>query len=315
MTNNRIFFAVLLIFCPLLLAAADWPAVLNEFEKEENPQTALSILTEFEKTVSDPKILYEIFTRKAHLYDFLGDYRQAQECYEKAFSVRPSEPDFNMLLHSAALLIETNQIERAENQLDICLARCSDDVLLSQTYFYFAYAAFLKGEAKTSAACVQKILDINVKDTYESVKNYLPWIALFASRYPKEFAGITDLLKTAGYPIEPDDFDLRLLSPALMLAENGVTEKAAVDFQEESESQKPQKRRLIVAGSYSLPENADAVLRDLEMQGLSGKIRKITQNGKIFYRIYVLPIEDDYERTVGFLKSLDIEAFIVNDVY
>ena len=143
----------------------------------------------------------------------------------------------------------------------------------------------------------------------------MPWIALFASRYPKEFAGITDLLKTAGYPIEPDDFDLRLLSPALMLAENGVTEKAAVDFQEESESQKPQKRRLIVAGSYSLPENADAVLRDLEMQGLSGKIRKITQNGKIFYRIYVLPIEDDYERTVGFLKSLDIEAFIVNDVY
>ena len=43
MTNNRIFFAVLLIFFPLLLAAADWPAVLNEFEKEENPQTALSI--------------------------------------------------------------------------------------------------------------------------------------------------------------------------------------------------------------------------------------------------------------------------------
>ena len=34
MTNNRIFFAVLLIFFPLLLAAADWPVVLNEFEKE-----------------------------------------------------------------------------------------------------------------------------------------------------------------------------------------------------------------------------------------------------------------------------------------
>ena len=313
MTNNRKFFAVLFFFIPLLPAAADWPAVLDKFEKEENPQTALSILTEFEKTVSDPQILYEIFTRKAHLYDFLGDYRQAQEFYEKAFSARPSEPDFNMLLHSAALLIETNQIERAENQLDICLARCSDDVLLSQTYFYFAYAAFLKGEAETCAACVRKILDINVKDTYESVKNYLPWIALFASRYPEELSAITDLLKTAGYPVETPGFDWRLLSPAMMLAENGVTEKAAAAPAEEVE--KPQKRRLIVAGSYSLPENADAVLRDLEMQGLSGKIRKITQNGKIFYRIYVLPIEDDYARTVGFLKSLDIEAFIVNDVY
>ncbi len=313
MTNNRKFFAVLFFFIPLLPAAADWPAVLDKFEKEENPQTALSILTEFEKTVSDPQILYEIFSRKAYLYDFLGDYRRAQEFYEKAFSARPSEPDFSMLLRSAALLIETNQIERAENQLDICLARCSDDVLLSQTYFYFAYAAFLKGEAETCAACVRKILDINVKDTYESVKNYLPWIALFASRYPEELSAITDLLKTAGYPVETPGFDWRLLSPAMMLAENGVTEKAAAAPAEEVE--KPQKRRLIVAGSYSLPENADAVLRDLEMQGLSGKIRKITQNGKIFYRIYVLPIEDDYARTVGFLKSLDIEAFIVNDVY
>ena len=160
---------------------------------------------------------------------------------------------------------------------------------------------------------MRKILDINVKDTYESVKNYLPWIALFASRYPEELSAITDLLKTAGYPVETPGFDWRLLSPAMMLAENGVTEKAAAALAEEVE--KPQKRRLIVAGSYSLPENADAVLRDLEMQGLSGKIRKITQNGKIFYRIYVLPIEDDYARTVGFLKSLDIEAFIVNDVY
>ena len=159
-----------------------------------------------------------------------------------------------------------------------------------------------------------KIIDLNVRDYESRLDYYLPWIICFSEKHPDDFKKIISFLKTAGYTTAETEFDIRLLSPVMMLSEN-IDREIPSPQEEKTEKKTSQKQRLIVAGSYSKKENADAVLKDLEMQGFSGKIREISQNGKTFFRIYVLPIENDFTKTVSFLKQMEIDAFTVNDVY
>lgn len=289
-----------------------WDSVLERFNREENPLKAVSILTEYAESTSNSNEKYNALIRAAHLSNFLGHYDKAQSYYEQAFAARPDQPDFKMLLYSAALLIEMNQWEQAENRIDICFVRCKDAELLISAHFYSAYLAFLKGDTVSCAAHVQKIIDMGVSNTRSDLNDYLPWISCFAKGNPNEFKNIISFLKADGYPIDTADFDFRLLSPAMILSEQIGRSEETTNQKKETLSQK---QRLIVAGSYSKMENADAVLKDLEMQGFSGKIRKIEKGGKEFYRIYVLPIENDFDSTLSFLKKMDIDAFIVNDIY
>lgn len=297
-----------------------WDSVLDRFNREEDPAKAISVLTDYAESASDSNEKYEAFVRIAHLFNLLGVYEKAQFYFEQAFAAKPDQPDFKMLLYSAALLIELNQWTRAENQIDICLVRCKDDELIMSAYFYSAYLYFLKGDAVACAAHVQKILDTGIRDIHSGLNNYLPWIACFSEEHPDEFKSILSFLKTAGYPVNSSDFDFRLLSPAMILSQQigsrfqDVTPESG-EKEEEKKEILSQKQKLIVAGSYSKRENADAVLKDLEMQGFSGKIGETERDGKEFFRIYVLPIENDYEMTLSFLRKLDIDAFVVNDVY
>lgn len=304
-----------LFLLPLSLFPATWESVLEKFEAEDDPIAAAAILTDYAESTTDANGKYNAYVRSAHLYHLLGNYEKAQIYFERAFSALPDHPDFKMLLYSAVLLIETNRWERAENQLDVCLVRCHDETLLSATHFYFAYLAFLKGDAQACSAHMQKIVDFNVRDSDSQLPYYLPWIVYFSEKHPDEFKKILSFLKTAGYTTTGTEFDFRLLSPVIMLSENIDREADLTQVEAAAKTPAPQKQRLIVAGSYSRKENADAVLKDLEMQGFSGKIREISQNGKIYYRIYVLPIENDFGKTVSFLKQMEIDAFIVNDVY
>lgn len=312
MTRSYLF--LLLLSLPLSAFPVTWESALAKFNAEENPLTAAEILTDYAESTSDSNGKYNAYVRTAHLYHLLGYYEKAQICFERAFSALPDQPDFKMLLYSSVLLIETNQWERAENQLDVCLIRCRDEELLSATHFYFAYLAFLKGDSQTCSAHIQKIIDLNVRDSESRLDYYLPWIICFSEKHPDDFKKIISFLKTAGYTTAETEFDIRLLSPVMMLSEN-IDREIPSPQEEKTEKKTSQKQRLIVAGSYSKKENADAVLKDLEMQGFSGKIREISQNGKTFFRIYVLPIENDFTKTVSFLKQMEIDAFTVNDVY
>lgn len=295
--------------------AENWEAVSARFADETNPQKAIAVLTQFIESVDNPQEKYSALVQLARLCDLLGHTEMAQAAYEQAFAALTNQPDFPMLLRSAALLIELNQWERAENQLDICLVRCQDESLLSSVHFSSAYLAFLKGDAAACAAHIQAVLDLNIRENHSTLNDFLPWIAFFSQKHPQEFQKILSVLKNSGYETEAS-FDFRLLSPVMMLSQQlaaPTADEAATD--PPPEKQQPQKQRLIVAGSYSKKENADAVLEDLEMHGFSGKIKKVKSDGKEFYRIYVLPIENDCERTLAFLKTLDIAAFTVNDIY
>lgn len=316
MIRNRILSSFFLILSLSGICETGGDSVLDRFNKEENPEKALSVITEYAESTSEPVKKYEAYVRAAHLLNLTGNYDRAQFFYEQAFAAQPDHPDFKMLLYSAALLIELNQWDRAQNQIDICLIRCNDENLLISAYFYSTYLAFLKGDGNACAAGVRKILDIGVRDNRFDLNYFLPWINFFSEIHSKEFRNITAFLKTAGYPIDTADFDFRLLSPAMILSEQIGSGNSLPDTEKTDPVPVPaQTQKLIVAGSYLKRENADAVLKDLEMQGFSGKIKKTERDGKEFYRIYVLPIENDYKNTLSVLKQMDIDAFIVNDIY
>lgn len=303
--KKYLLFLIIIFSVPTLSAQDNWKNVLSRFEGEENPEKAMQILLSFLEETSQVGERYEALCRLAHLNHFMGNFKDAQKYFEKAYSERPLKPDFLMLLYSAALLIEMNHWDEAVNQLDICLIRCKNKDLLSRVHFYYSYLSFLKGDFQSCRLHIQKLLDFYLDDS-KSMLTYLPWIDYFSQRAPEEFQPIVEFLKTAGYWDDSIKLDIRLLSPVMMLSE-------VISLPLEEEETVAEVQKVIVAGSYGKEENADAVLKDLEMQGFSGKIKKIQQKGKTYYRIYVLPIEGNYEHTLNLLKKMEISAFMIQE--
>ncbi len=304
--KNRIFLVFLLLFSLNFAFAKDFKVVREEFLNEENPKIAISIYAEFLKSATDLNEVYLVYRDLAYLYNLLGEVEKAQLFFERASYTVPTNPDFKMLANSVGLLLLMNRLEHAQKQLDILLIRCKDIDVLMKSYYFSSYICFFNDDIDKIVFYIDKMISLNVKDN--CLDKYLRWIAFICNKYPSNCKNIVEVLKMNGYSLKKFDFYSTLSSPLSYLT-------GSVDFYNEEEIVTPvveEEKKYIIAGSYSKKELADNFSNKLIAEGFATKVEKVRVNSKNYFRLYVLPIENDYDKTLLLLKKFGYEAFIIN---
>lgn len=264
----------------------------------------------------EPETLHDMYVNLAGIEEILGNLESAQKYYQSASLALPKNKDFGSLLASAVLLFELGNYRGAEAQATVIKETCrvekiveSAEVLLSRVFFaterdekalQIAFSLMRKERLQPSALLwIIEISGIQEKDDLRTRAR-----ELLLSQYPDSPEAAIQNGKAGRVP-----------SPSVFL---GLTQRGGDETSSEtqtaviSETLEESTAVSVQTGSYSVRENAEYALKDLEDEGFAAEIKERTIGEKIYYRVLltgVLP--ETVERVILELKEKGFEGFRV----
>ncbi len=284
----------------------------------------------------EPVLRHSYYIRLARLEEISGNLETAQRYYQSASLAVPKKKDFDSLLSSAILLFEIGSYRGAEAQATVIIETAKNDrlkrearVLLSRIFFAterqekaLQTASELMGEQKLelSAAGLFWIVELT---GYTGEKHMFTDAAdLLLSRYPDS----PEAHMYRGNIGRVPSFSL-FVGPGMSEttgAETGTAEMDAAAVTEttgaapvvgagaEEISDEAERPLAVQTGSYSVRENAEYALKDLEAEGFVAEIRERIVGGTVYYRVLIPDIApDEVETVILNLKENGFEGFRV----
>ncbi|MBN1686143.1 MAG: SPOR domain-containing protein [Spirochaetales bacterium] len=267
---------------------------------------------------NDTQMRHDMYVTLADIEEITGNLVTAQRYYQSASLAVPGKKDFQSLLSSAMLLFETGNYRGAEAQATVIMETCTVErivqdakVLLSRVYF--------ASEREQKALQVATGL---MNDKNESLDTAaLLWIAELAAFMdkPELSAKAADLLLSE-YPESPEAQVFtgtvrRLPSFSVFIGRRQETVSGpSVQSTPASEPVEAEKVAVlsVQTGSYSIRENAEYALKDLQAEGFSAEIRERAVGETVYHRVLIPDIEaDEVERVILELKEKGFEGFRV----
>lgn len=266
----------------------------------------------------EPETLHAFYLSLAGIDEITGNLESAQKYYQSASLTIPGKKDFSSLLSSAVLLFELGDYRGAEAQATVIIETCRIDELVSGAELLLSRTFFATDREDKS---LQIAFDLLKKDPITLQPAALLWIVELSSYLEKN-----DLKKRAieilltSFPDTPEAAIYsgeigRVPSPSLFFglrqAKIGLSAEEIAVENEAADSEKTIVLS-IQTGSYSVRDNAEYALKDLEKEGFTAEIKERKVGDSVYYRVLIVDVNsENVDKVILELKEKGFEGFRV----
>ena len=288
----------------------------------------LTRLLELKETKSHQVVIWQ---HKAILEELSGNIDSAQEAYQRASDLSPTEHKAPLLLDSARLLYEQgfNQ-EAGETLSQIFLISKDIEVngraMLLRSYIYIESHEFVEAE-RVLRSIIENPGMISAKPqalfamiylSREKPEEYASYHAALKKEFPQspEYALAQEMLgkgSDVSLPFTPKRYLLSFDEDDKKEKIATKETKPAEKLEEKAVPQTAEKREVYVqTGSFLDRENAEYMVLDLKKLGLRADIKLYKKADKTYYRVVLLDLEtlEQAQQKLIELKSKGFEGFI-----
>ena len=266
----------------------------------------------------EPEALHSFYVALAGVEEITGNLESAQKYYQSASLALPEKKDFGSLLQSAVLLFELGNYRGAEAQATVIKETCRLDELVSAAEVLLS-RVFLATDREDKS--LQIAFSILKKETADLRPAALLWVVELSG-----YLGKSELRERAAerliseFPDSPEAAiyggDIgRVPSPSVFIGlrqtdnEAKAAETAIVD---DTADQEEGVTLSVQTGLYSVRENAEYALKDLEKEGFNAEIREREIGDSVYYRVLIADVgPDQIDGVILELKEKGFEGFRV----
>jgi tetratricopeptide (TPR) repeat protein len=265
-----------------------------------------------------PEALFIFYVILAEVEEVTGNLESAQNYYQSASLAIPEKKDFGSLLSSAVLLFELGNYRGAEAQATVIKETCRIDELVCGAEVLLS-RVFLATDREDKS--LQIAFSILKKETAKLLPAALLWVVELSNYLEKselQNRAVERLLSE--FPESPEvamyEGDVgRIPSPSVFIGlrqtENAIAAEVTA-IVPDSDDQKVSAKLLVQTGSYSVRENAEYALKDLEEEGFTAEIRERTVGDSVYYRVLIADVgSDQIDGVILELKEKGFEGFRV----
>jgi tetratricopeptide (TPR) repeat protein len=273
------------------------------FEKEKNPEKAVSVLEIHVDSIKNIRLKIDVLTRIACIKELLGELTGSKTDYDRAAAIAEGDERLGLLLESARIDTELGNDNEALDIIKEIIQSTDNDSIVNPAYELQARILFeaLNYEGAISA-CKKVMKSASWDGTSPSLVSLYYSIltdsgkvdeagralAILKERYSSspENIFISDEANVAGvssYPtpdwilangesVLPEKSDLQVDEP-----ENKKTETAHEMF------------RYVQTGSFKMKENADYLAKEIGKKGFDPRIVEKKNDNELLYTVLVAP--------------------------
>ena len=259
-----------------------------------------------------PEARHRFYVLLAQIEEITGNLESAQRNYQSASLSIPEKKDFESLIASANLLNEIGNYRGAEAQAKVIIDTCRDTNIRQNARVLLSRVYFATERENLAIGIVQELIREEPEDLGPGE---LFWIIEIAGYEGKDkLSSDAGKLLLSKYPGSPEAHILngavdRLPSISLFIG----PEETEMDQVKEPEIETAKTEALAVqTGSYSVRENAEFALKDLEAEGFKAVVRERKVGDTVYYRVLIPDIDaNSVENIILELKEKGFEGFRV----
>ena len=267
---------------------------------------------------NEPERRHTFYVALAGLEEISGNLEAAQKYFQSASLATPEKKDFISLLSSAVLLFELGDYRGAEAQATVITKTCKVDdliykaeVLLSRVFYatdreekslQIAFSMLKKEPEKQDPAAILWVVELS--NLLEKSDLHARAVEMLLSEFP-------DTPEAAIYRGEIG----RVPSPSAFLGRRQPNIESTDDktiVASETVETAANTVLSVQTGSYSVRENAEYALKDLEKEGFAAEIRERTIGERVYYRVLIVNVaSENADGVILALKEKGFEGFRV----
>ena len=308
-------------------------ALIRYSDVETDPRVAMSLMKELLTALTEEQ-RPEIARRIALLAELTGDIDAAAEFYALAAEGLST----TLQLNRASILIEEGLFSEAETLLSGLLSGAEDPEAMARTLALLGDLRVIEQRFDEAEEYFRRALEtVTEMQTSSSSATPLSATLLSATPLPRILLGLYETYIGMGAPQRAQEVLDRMktehaLAPEYLLAARSdavvyaptpvktilvsvVGETVLLPSQNQVQAGQHRGATLIQMGSFSVLDNAQHMVAELEQAGFQARIREADVRGGLFYRVVLSEAvaEEHVQRTLIQLKEKGFEGFRLSE--
>jgi tetratricopeptide (TPR) repeat protein len=296
--------------------------------------------------ITDPSDKNMLYKNSAEVAELSGRFEPAQKFYETAFLSDPQQKDYISLLNSAALLLETGDLEKGEFQARLVMNTASGSSAKPRAVLLLSRLLYWQGKISDAAVLLENYIDSEDGESstdFDSLARYYLYQIKILADEDEDAKRISEEL-IADYPGRLETMLLEssisskaiaqiqpFPSPTMFLKEipietvgsSGKDNPGSSRDSEPQPADQPDRKGYIQTGSFSVHENAEYMAEDLRREGFDVIIEPVIIQSRTYHKV-IIPIKDvppaalrsnsqEVQKYLITLKEKGFEGFFYSD--